>query len=130
MRTLPCYQCTVFSLIRTQGSYFFSTPRPCVTNGDCAIIGDWAIIISGRQFDVFCNISAYQMLWNVRCSHHTLGICRHMNSCHAPCTHCNMCTSFYTGASMCRRNLIEACASIGDWAFIFSLLETVLLLET
>ena len=75
---------TVFSLMRTQGSYFFSVPLTCVTNGDCAIIGDWAIIFSGRQFDIFCYISAIQMLRNVRCTHHTLGICRHMNSCHAP----------------------------------------------
>ena len=42
-----------------------------------------------------------------------------------------MCTSFYTGTSTCGRNLIEACAIIGDWAFIFShILNTVLLLET
>ena len=51
-----------------------------------------------------------------------------MNSCHAPCTLYSMCTSFYTGTSVCRRNLIEACATIGDWAFIFShVLNTVLL---
>ena len=92
-----CHRCTcsykaitIFSLIRTRGSYFFSAPLPCATNGDCAIIGDHAIIISGRQFDIFCNISAHQMLRNVHCTHHTLGICRHMNSCHAPCTLYNM----------------------------------------
>ena len=54
-----------------------------------------------------------------------------MNACHASCTLYNMCTSFYTGTSTCGRNLIEACATIGDWAFIFSpILNTVLLLET
>ena len=91
-----------------------------------------AIIISGRQFDIFSNISAHQMLRNVRCAHHTVGICRHMNACHAPCTlYNNVCTLFDTGTSTCERNLIEACATTGDRAFIFlHILNAVLLLET
>ena len=52
--------------------------------------------------------------------------------------HTTTCTSFYTGTSTCGCNLIEACATIGDWAFIMflhllnsvPLLKTVLLLET
>ena len=73
--SIPVHQLTVFSLSRTRGSFFFRDPLPCATNGDCTIIGDWVIIIiSGRQFDIFCNISVHQMLRNVRCTHHTRGI--------------------------------------------------------
>ena len=60
------------------------------------------------------------MIRNVRCTHQSVGICWHMNACHVPRTHYNMCTSFNTGASTCGRNLIEASATIGDWAFLFA----------
>ena len=102
-----------------------SASLPCVTNGDRAII------ISGRQFDIFSNIFAHQTLRNVRCIHHTVDICRHMKACRAPYTLYNMCISFYTATSRCGRNLIEVCATILDWAFLFwHVLNTVLLLET
>ena len=95
----------VFSLIRTRGSYFFSAPLPHATNGDCAVIGDRTIIISWKQFEIFSNISAHQMLRNIRCTHYTVGIYRHMNACHAPCTLYNMRIRFYTGTGTCGRNL-------------------------
>ena len=51
---------SIFSPMRARGSFFFGAPLACVTNGDCSIIGDCAIIVSGRQFDTFSNIYLHQ----------------------------------------------------------------------
>ena len=107
---------------KNPGFLFFSVPHFPVLLMETVPLLETVLllfIISGRQFDIFRYISAHQMPRNVHCTHHTVGICRHMNACHAPCILYNMCTSFYTGASTCGHNLIEACATIGDWAFIF-----------
>ena len=54
-----------------------------------------------------------------------------MKAWHAPRTHYNTCTTFYTSTRTRSRNLTEACATIGDWASIYTHIPyTVLLLET
>ena len=84
----------LFQCPTSRGSYCFSAPLPRATNGDRAIIRDCAIIISRWQFEIFSNISAHQMLRNVRCTHHTMGTCRYTSACHAPCTLYNMNAKF------------------------------------
>ena len=101
-----------------------------VSHLGCAIFGDCAIIISGRQFGIFSNISAHQMLRNVRFN---TSYGRHMPAYER--TSCTLHTRqhahfiyLYTGTSTCEPSLIEDCATIGDWVFIFShILNAVLL---